>query len=180
MTQLHVSKIHITLVVRVANETLSRHLPSSAEVVGEQLTEQVLEQVRKNNIGYFPALDFFQKDAGIETDLMDAAETIGWFASKIAREEVQRKMRAFFSTISFQSVQCTAFSMPSVRPNQPNAYAALVQHYTPNTVKLDIITTVLKKQQKPEGLANWAKQLFTRNLDDSFDACKVTQTVVID
>ena len=179
MTQLHVSKIHITLVVTVPREALERHLPSSAEIVGEQLTEQVLAAVRENNIGYFPALDYFQKQGGIDEDLMDAAETIGWFASKIVREEVQRKMRAFFSTISFQSVQCLAFTMPSVRPNQPNAYQALVEHYTPNTVKLNLLATVLKKQEKPEGLANWAKQLFKRNLDDSFDKFEVTQTAVI-
>ena len=179
MVQLHVSKIHITLIVKVPHEALERHLPSSADVVGEALTDQVLKMVKENNIGYFPALDYFEKQGGIDGDLMDAAETIGWFASKIAREEVQRKMRPFFSTISFQSIKCTAFTMPSVRPAQPNAYQALLEHYTPNTVKLDLVATVLKKQQQPEGLANWAKQLFKRNLENSFDKFEVTQTAVM-
>lgn len=179
MTQLHVSKIHISMLVTVPYETLERHLPSSADVVGEALTDQVLAAVKKQNLGYFPPLDFFQKQGAIDQDLMDAAETIGWFAAKMVREEIHRKMRAFFSTISFQSVQCTAFTMPNVRPSQPNAYHALLMHYTPNTVKLDLVATVLKKQARPEGLANWARQLFRRNLDGVFDSFEVTQAVVI-
>ena len=179
MTQLHVSKIHISLLVTVPYEVLERHLPSSADVVGETLTDRVIELVKEQNLGYFPPLDYFQKQNAIDTDLMDAAETIGWFAAKMVREEIQRKMRAFFSTISFQSVQCTAFSMPGVRPSQPNAYHALLMHYTPNTVKLDLVATVLKKQERPDGLANWAKQLFRRNMEGVFDGFEVTQAVVI-
>ena len=179
MTQLHVSKIHITLLVTISCETLERHLPSSADVVGEALTEQVLAAVKQTSLGYFPALEYFEQQGKIDKDLMDAAETIGWFAARMVREEVQRKMRAFFSTISFQSVQCVAFNMPAVRPSQPNAYHALVEHYTPNTVKLDLVATVLKKQENPQGLANWAKQLFKRNLANSFDKFAVTQTVVM-
>lgn len=178
MPQLHLTKIHISLQITVSHEDLERHLPSSAEVVGEALTENVVNLVKERNIGYFPALDFLQKQGGLDKDLLEAAETIGWFASKIAREEVQKKMRGFFSTLSFQSIQTLAFSMPNVRPNQINAYQALVDHYTPNTVKLDVIATLLKKDQL-EGVANWAKQLFKRNLADSFVGFDVTGVSVI-
>ncbi|TNF32952.1 MAG: hypothetical protein EP315_08980 [Gammaproteobacteria bacterium] len=179
MTQLHVSKIHITLLVTVPHEALEMYLPSSADVVGESLTEAVLQNVREEGLGYFPPLDYFQSRGKLDDNLIDAAETIAWFACKLVREEVQRKMRPFFSTISFQSVQSTAFNMPGVRPSQPNAWHALVNHYTPNTVKMDIVATVLKKQEKPDGLANWAKQLFKRNLADVFDHMEVTQTAVM-
>lgn len=177
--QLHLSKIHITLVVTVPFEMLERHLPSSADVVGEELANQVVAAVKQHNIGYFPALDYFEKQGGIELDLLEAAETIAWFASRLVREEVNIKMRPFFSTIQFQSVQNLAYAMPNVRPNQLNAWPALVQHYTPNKVKLDLIASVLKKQEKPEGLANWARQLFTRNLKNSFDDYEIVQTSVI-
>ena len=179
MAQLHITKIHITLVVKVPDDLLARHLPSSAEVVGEALTEQVLALVKKTKLGYFPAVDFVSKQGAIDEELLDAAETIGWVAARLVREEVQKKLRPFFSTISFQSVQNLSFSMPAVRPNQINAYQLLVEHYTPNKIKLDIVASVLKKQQHPEGLSNWAKQLFKRNLDGSFDDFEVTQTVVM-
>lgn len=179
MPSLHITKIHITLQVKVPHELLERHLPASAEVVGEALTEQVIEAVKKNKLSYFPALDFLEKQGDIDPDLLDATETISWFACKFVREEVNKKLRAFFSELSFQSVKCTSYAMPGVRANQINAWHELVEHYTPNTVKLDVIASVLKKEQHPKGLENWSKQLFRRNLEDSFEKFEVIQTVVL-
>ena len=178
MAQLTVTKIHISLKVKISGELLERHLASSATAVGKALTESALASVKKNKIGYFPALEYFQNQGDLDDDLIDAAETIGWFASKIAREEVQRKMRHFFSTIHFQSVQTLAFTMPNVRPNKHNAYQLLIEHYTPDVVKLDIVASVLKKEHI-KGMGNWAKQLFRRNLENSFEEMNVIQAVVI-
>ena len=179
MAQLHITKIHISLKIKIPHEILEKHLAASVEVVGEALTQNVVNLVNEKKIGYFPALEFLQKQGGLDEDLMDAAETIGWFAAKITREEVQKKMRAFFSSISFQSVQTEAFTMPSVRPNQINAYQALVDHYTPNVVKLDVIATLLKKDRL-EGVENWARQLFKRNLSEVFSNFEVTGVSVIE
>lgn len=176
MTRFHVTKIHITLLVKVPEEILSRHLASSASVVGEELTQQITQAIKSQHLGYFPALDFFQNQGSVDAELIDAAETIGWFAAKYAREEVQRKLRPFFSSLQFQSVQTTAFTMPPVRPNQLNAWHELVEHYTPNSIKLDIMATLLKKQDQPQGVANWAKQLFRRNLESVFPEVTVVQT----
>lgn len=69
--------------------------------------------------------------------------------------------------------------MPGVRANELNAWHKLVEHYTPNTVKLDIIASVLKKEVAPKGLENWSKQLFRRNLEGVFEDFEVTQTAVL-
>ncbi|MDH5485838.1 MAG: hypothetical protein OEY43_11455, partial [Gammaproteobacteria bacterium] len=158
---------------------LETHLASSAEVVGEALTEAIVNQVNKDKLGYFPALGYFEKQAMLDADLLDAAETIGWFSARFAREEVERKLRPYFSSISFQAVKCTAYSMPTVRINQLNAYPLLVEHYTPNRVKLDIIASVLQKVYKAEGLENWARQLFRRNLESSFNTFEVIQAKLV-
>lgn len=179
MAQIHLNKIHISLRLRVPHEVLEKHLASSAEVVGHNLTEQVVDYVNRKKLGYFPALDFFQTEAVLDADLLDAAETIGWFACKYAREEILRKMRPFFSSISFQSVQAVAFTMPSVRPSQLNAWHDLLGHYTPDVVKLDLIASILKKNDRQDGLSNWSRQLFRRNLEDSFQDLEVLQTVAI-
>jgi len=179
MPSLHITKIHITLQVKVPHEFLERHLPSSAEVVGEALTEQVISAVKKHGLSYFPALDFLEKQGDIDKDLLDATETISWFACKFVREEMNKKLREFFSELSFQSVKCTSYTMPGVRANQLNAWQALVEHYTPNTVKLDVVASVLKKEAEPKGLENWSKQLFRRNLENSFDEFEVVQTAVL-
>lgn len=180
MIQLHVSKIHITLVVKVAHEVLAQHLPSSPAVVGEMLTTQIVEHVNQSRLGYFPALDYFQQQGGVDAELIEAAQTIGWFAARYAREEIQRRLRPFFSSLSFQSVHTQAFSMPAVRASQINAWQILCAHYTPDTVKIDIIAAVLKKQSNPQGLANWARQLCVRNLGDVFESFEVIQTIVLD
>ena len=151
MNQLHITKVHISLKVEIPNEILQRHLASSAQAVGEALTEEVLKFVKKNSLDYFPALEYLQKLGELDDDLIDAAETIGWFSAKIAREEVQNKLRGFFSTLSFQSVQTLAFN---------------------------IIASVLKREQL-DGIANWAKQLFRRNLENSFEEFEVTQSSII-
>ena len=179
MPSLYITKIHITLQVKVPHELLERHLPSSAEVVGEALTEQVIQAVKKHKLSYFPALDYLEKQGDIDEDLLEATETISWFACKFVREEVNKKLRAFFSDLSFQSVKCTSYVMPSVRANQINAWNELVEHYTPNTVKLDVVASILKKEEKPKGLENWSKQLFRRNLEESFDKFEVIQTAVL-
>ena len=179
MPSLYITKIHITLQVTVPHELLERHLASSAEAVGEALTEQVVAATNKNKLSYFPALEYLEKQGDLDKNLIDATETISWFACKFAREEVNKKLRAFFSELSFQSVKCTAYSMPSVRVNQLNAWHELVEHYTPNKVKLDVIASILKKEEHPKGLENWSKQLFRRNLEESFDQFEVIQSVVI-
>ena len=179
MSSLHISKIHITLQVKIPHDVLEKYLPSSAEVVGEALTEQVIAAVKKHKLSYFPALDFLQKQGDLEEDVLDATETIAWFACKLVREEVNKKLRAFFSTLSFQSVKCTSYAMPSIRANQINAWSELVEHYTPNTVKLDVIASILKNEAHPKGLENWSKQLFRRNLEESFESFEVIQTVVM-
>lgn len=169
----------MTLQVTLPPELLERHLPSSAEVVGEALTEQVVAAVKKHKLSYFPALDYLEQQGDLDEDLLDAVETIAWFACKLVREEVNKKLRGFFSNLSFQSVKCTSFAMPSVRANQLNAWHELVEHYTPNTVKLDLIASVLKKEERPKGLENWSKQLFRRNLENSFDKFAVIKTSVL-
>lgn len=179
MTSLFISKIHITLQVEVPHKILEQYLPSSAEVVGEALTEQVIIAVKKHKLSYFPALGFLEKQGDIDVDLTEAMQTIAWFASKLVREEVNKKLRPYFSELSFQSVKCTSYAMPGVRANQLNAWQELVEHYTPNTIKLDIIASLLKKEEKPKGLENWSRQLFRRNLEESFEKFEVIQSVVL-
>ncbi len=174
-----ITRIHVSLQVKLPGAELEKHLSASAEVVGELLTEQMLENVKQQGLGYFPAIDFFQQQGLMDEDLIDAAETIGWFAAKLAREEVKRHLRPFFSTLEFQSVKCNAFGMPAVRPNQLDAWPALVKHYTPNQVKIDLIASVLKKHDQSEGMVNWANQLFKRNLQGVFETLEITAVSLV-
>ena len=116
---LHLNSATLSLDVQLPEHIFTRHLPASPVVVGEALTEQVMAYVQSQRLGYFPALAYFRAlPAALEPELLDAAENIAWFTCNQARGEIQRKLRPVFSSLSVQSAQALAFTMPAVRPHQ--------------------------------------------------------------
>lgn len=180
MATLHLNKIALTLILQLPEHIFTRHLPSSPQVVGEALADQVQAYVQAHQLGYYPALDFF-KQPGIEfdADLLDAADHIGWFVCTAARDEVQRKLRSVFANLSIQSIQPQAFTMPSVRPQQANALRALAAHYTPDTAKLVLIASSFQKSEMPEALTGWASHLAHRRLKESFARVEVASAQAV-
>ncbi len=176
---LHVNRIRLSLVAQVPEALYERHVAASPYIVGEELTEQITAYVREHKLGYYPAVDFFMTQGGLEKELLDAAEGLAWVTAKAVREEIQRKLRPVFSTVTFQSQQCVAFTMPAVRPNNINAYNELLKHYTPDTIKAVIEVTSFQKQDKGELMARWATNTCYRWLKDSFDYFEVTSSEVI-
>ncbi len=176
---LHLNKVLLTLVVRLPEHVFERHLPASPVVVGEALAEQIQRQVQAQHLGYYPALEFFKEAGGVEQALLDAADNIAWFVCNAARDEVQRKLRPVFSSLSFQSVQAQVYTLPAVRPNQPNAYRKLVEHYTPDSVKLVLVVSSFQKSEMPEAITKWASHLAYRWLKESFASIEVTSAQAV-
>ncbi|MFP5507229.1 MAG: hypothetical protein ACLGH6_13620 [Gammaproteobacteria bacterium] len=172
---LHLNRAALTLVVQLPEQIFTRHLPASPQVVGEALAEQVIAYAQREHLGYYPALDYFKDHAGaVDGDLLDAADHIAWFACNQARAEIQRKLRPVFSSLSVQSIQSLAFTMPGVRPNQPNARHELARHYTPDRAKLVLLVNAFQKSAQEEAMAKWASHLAYRWLKDSFANIQVT------
>lgn len=175
MTKLYLNRIALTLVLRLAEPVLARHLPSSPRVVGETLAGQVRCYVQQEGLGYYPALDYFRDlPEAVDPQLLDAAEHIAWFTCNMARDEVRRKLRPVFSNLTFESIQSLAFTLPPVRPSQPNAAADLARHYTPDTAKIVLVASSFQKTEMPEALSKWASHLAYRWLEESFDHIEVT------
>jgi len=175
VTKLYLNRVALTLVVRVGEQVFARHLPSSPRVVGEALAEQVRRYVQRQQLGYYPALDFFRDlPEALDPQLLDAAEHIAWFTCNMARDEVRRKLRPVFSSLNFESIQSLAFTLPPVRPNQPNAPADLVRHYTPDTAKMALVASSFQKTEMPEALSKWASHLAFRWLKESFESVQIT------
>jgi len=171
---LHVARVALNLVVRLPEHVFERHLPASPYVVGEALADAVIAHVREQDLGYYPALDYLREQQVLEPDLIEAAENIGWFASNLVREEVRRKLRPVFSNVAFQSQQVLAFTLPGVRPGQPNSRAELIRHYTPDTIKVGLLLSMLRKVDQPEAMARWASNTTHRWLKNSFEDFAVT------
>lgn len=178
---LHLNSASLSVIVQVPAHIFVRHLPASPAVVGEALAEQVMAHVQVERLGYFPALDYFRvQPASLEPELLDAAEHIAWFTCNQARAEIQRKLRPVFASLRIHAAQALAFTMPSVRPTQPNARHDLIRHFTPDTAKLVLQVNSLQKSGRTAGTAKWAAHLAYRWLKDSFPRVEVTHAQTIE
>jgi hypothetical protein len=169
---------HISLILRlkVPGEILQRHLHSSPVEVGEELARVIDQYARKHRLGYYPAIEFFRHVPDINQGLIENAEQIAWVVSKVAREQVQSRLRPIFSSVKFQSVQTEAFTLPSVRPNYPSALEQLKSHYTPDTVRLELLVSILRKDndQRGDAVETYARKMIYRWLRGIFEDVDVT------
>lgn len=172
---LHLNSATLSLSVQLPEHVFARHLPASPAVVGEALADQVIAHVQEQRLGYFPALEYFRAlPAALESDLLDAADNIAWFTCSQARGEIQRKLRPVFASLSIQTVQALAFTLPGIRPAQANARQELIRHYTPDRAKLVLQVNAFQKSVQTEAMAKWASHLAYRWLKDSFAQVEVT------
>lgn len=167
-------KVFISLRVEMLPEVWEDHMAASPVVVGENLADFVDHYAREHSLGYYPALEFFRDQGLIDRDLLDAADGIAWLMARMAREEIRKRLRAAFSSVSFETVQTIAFTMPSVRPGQPNALHDLTRHFTPTALKIDLIVNLIRRNPETEGLESFARQVLRRWIKDSFARVEVT------
>ena len=180
MAVVHLQQLLATLRVSLDEQVLSQHIPSSPMIVGEELANQVHGYVKLHKLGYYPALEYFQTQGGVDADLLEAAESIAWILTKLIREEVQRKLRPVFSSVRFQAVQTQAFIMPPVRYGSANAVYDLARHYAPNSVKLDLLLSIIRRQQVKEGMEAFVRRALQHWLVDSFESVAVSSVVSLD
>jgi len=170
---LYFNKLNLSIRIEIADDVLSQHSVASAGIVAGKLASAISDYVRAHGLGYYPALDYFRSQGGVEEQLLDAQDSLAWLACKLAREETQKKLRAAFSSIKFLEVQSQAFMMPTIRPGQNNALGRLEQHYSANFVKLDIVVSMIQKQPADENSQRYARQVSLRWLKNSFKALEV-------
>ena len=177
---LHFTRIALTLVVQVPEESLERHLAASPSVVGTELANQILEYERQHHLAYFPAIDYFIQNDGVERELLEALQSISWVVTNMVRNELRIKLRSVFSSIKFESIQTTAYTLPSARPHDANVLDKLVRHYSATTVKVSIIATLIQKFQNPSAAEKMATSMCYRWLRPHFSHIEVTSSTVLD
>jgi hypothetical protein len=169
---------HISLILRltVPEAILQRQLHSSPVEIGEQLATVIDQYSRKHKLGYYPAIEFFRQVPEIDQGLIECAEKIAWVVCKLAREEVQSRLRPIFSTVKFQSVQTEAFALPPVRPDHPSSLERLAAHYTPDTVRMELLVSMLRKDndQRGDAAEAYARKMIYRWLRGIFENVDVT------
>lgn len=179
MTPLHFVTVAAHLVVTVSPEVLERHAAATPDLVGAELATAVDAYVRREGLGYYPALGYFREVGGIEEGLLDAAANLAWLAGELARDEVKRRLRQVFSRVEVESVQPVAFTLPSVRPSHPDALAQLARHYTPDTLKVGLLLTSLQKQPAASGMEQFVRRTLWRWLRERFAAMDIASARLV-
>ena len=171
-------KVLIIIDVRLKAETLQQYLPCSANIIGKTLADIADEYQKNNKAGYYPAIDFFKTLDTVDPDLITSAEQVSWLVSKLARETVQAKLRPIFSSVTFQSIQTLAFSLPKVRPNKTDAVDQLAKHYTPDTVKMELVLTMMRRDSEADDdrAEPYARKMMFRWLESAFELVTITSS----
>ena len=171
-------KVLVTIDVQLKPDVLHQYLPCSANVIGKALANIADQYQQESRTGYYPAIDFFKSLDGVDPDLVTSAEQVAWLVSKLARETIQSRLRPIFSSVSFQSIQTLAFSMPRVRPNQKDAIEQLARHYTPDSVKIELVLTMMRRDSDVDDnrAEPYARKMMFRWLESEFETIEVTNS----
>ena len=178
---MQVDKISLTLRLQFSESALHQHITASPVKAGKALAIAVDNYSRENDLGYYPAIDYFEQVDTFDKDLVKAVERISWQVSKFARQEIQKRLRPIFATVKFQSVQTEAYALPGVRPGHESALEHLSEHYTPDTLKVELQLSMLRKENDHrEGAAEgYARKMMFRWLGDLFESIEVTSSRVM-
>jgi hypothetical protein len=174
MGNLYLAKIAVSIRVKLPEEVLERHLPASPYTLGSEIASQVQDFARVKKLGYYPALEYLQTQGGVESYLLDAMEEIAGLAIALSREEVRLRLREAFSSLQIKSIQSLAFTMPNVRPNQPDAFNKLVEHFTPDKLKLDLVVSIFQRKEPDESVQLLSRHMLLRWLKESFENVEIT------
>lgn len=128
----------LSLLLKIPAAALERSLPISHEAVGEEVAECVRDLSRTEQLGYYPALEYACDRQAIDNDLLSALESIADIACNLACHEIKQGLRSAFSACDIESLQAVAYTLPAIRPKQLNAWINLVQHFTPDTIKVSL------------------------------------------
>jgi hypothetical protein len=166
--------VRLTVEVVMAPERLEAMLSDADRHIGDTLAERADAIVRNEKLGYYPALEYFDGHAGIETDRLEQFRHLAAQIRKRVKRDVQTCLWPVFSSVQIERAQTLAFTLPRVTPGRPDAREALARHYFPNRVRLELILSTLDKQQRLDEVERFTSQKVQRNLRDAFDSVSVT------
>jgi hypothetical protein len=143
-------------------------------VLGENLAGQVDAYVMEEGLGYYPALDFFRDlPEVVDPALLLLIDEIAIFCANYARRELRRRLSRAFSSVQIEQAQCTAYTMPRLRPTRSGAPSGLAEHYSPNTLKMQLLLSSIQKGGAFEGLEELTLNKLMRWGRDPFEVFQI-------
>lgn len=145
MAGIQILRTNLTLTVTLPLELLRREMGEPVLAIGPSLAGEIDHYVREHKLGYYPALDYFTRNEALDPDLMAAVEHVAVMVAEMAKRKVQVRLREPFSNVQFSNIQSVAMTLPRVRPNDANALPALTEHYSPNRIRMTVVTSSIEK-----------------------------------
>lgn len=173
-----VNKASVSIRVRVPLSYIEGRLGALAVAAGPHVAAQIHDFVQREKLGYYPALEFFNDRPEIDPGVVAAVEEVGLFVCEFAKTEARNRLWPVFSHVRVTRTQLLALTLPAVRPHQPDALAMLTEHYTPRTVRLDLVLASIERGTR-EGLEKVATQKVLWWLREAFDAVEVVDARVV-
>ncbi len=180
MAGLHAVRAVLSATVVVPEAIFERHAAFCPHTVGAQLAEQLDAFVRRESLGYYPALEFAQQRGALDEQLLAALDQLAWLGTSLVRDELRTRLRPLFASVQVQSMQALAYSMPPVRPAQASALSRLAEHLTPNRARFDLLLTLLRKRADAGDLASYVERASYRHLSQAFDTIEITNSKVLE
>jgi hypothetical protein len=144
--RIEIFTVAASLTVTVPQEVVEQNVGYLPWVLGENLAGQVDAYVMEQGLGYYPALDFFRDHPeAVDPALLVLIDEIAGFCADYARRELRRRLSRAFSSVKIEQAQCTAYTMPRVRPSRSGAPAGLAAHYTPATLKMELLLSSIQR-----------------------------------
>lgn len=167
---LQMTRVALGITVTVPEDLVELNMGYLPWVLGDSLAAQVSAEAAERGLGYFPALDYFRRNARqVDPDLITLIDDVSRFCIDFTRRELRRRLSRVFSSVQFERAQCLAYTLPRVRPGQPNAITELGRHYSPDKVRLDLVLSSIQKAatEEPVSLAidkvtYWGREPFAR------------------
>ena len=144
--RIEILTVAASLTVTVPQEVVEQNVGYLPWVLGENLAGQVDAYVMEQGLGYYPALDYFRDHPeAVDPALLILIDEVATFCATYARRELRRRLSRAFSTVKIEQAQVTAYTMPRVRPSRSGAPAGLAAHYTPATLKMELLLSSIQK-----------------------------------
>ena len=171
--RIEVLTVAASLTVSVPQEVVEQSVGYLPWVLGENLAGQVDAWVMERGMGYYPALDYFRDHPeAVDPALLVLIDEIATFCAAYARRELRRRLSRAVSSVQIEQAQCTAYTMPRVRPSRSGAPAGLALHYTPATLKMELLLSSIQRGSF-EGLEELALSKLIRWGREPFETFQV-------
>jgi len=171
---LGIAQVALRVQVELAAERLHAVLSEADLRIGHDIAVLVDGIVRDENLGYYPAIDYFADHPTMDSGLMARLKDVAAQIRKRVKREVQTHLWPVFSSLQIEQAESLAFTLPRISLSESNAVEKLAAHLFPNRVRLDLILATLDKHARLEEAEAITSTKVVRNLRDVFVSVDVS------